>query len=533
MNGYKVVLTADRTLMSNYGGGLFYGFITTAPCKGFFFSLPQMLYTFIFKPVKADKYGRAQLAPHGLRRIEAAIVESGVVSPEEIVVSPPEKLRSVVGEKTAIIGISANDPLGKGPASTTIAGETGVIHEEPHTAFQFRKLVTSKVVQDARKRGAKVVVGGAGAWQIGLDVMKRYGIDFVVDGEGEIVTPKLFKKILNGEKLETPRIIKTKFDEYPDADQIPLLRGATVGGVVEVSRGCGRGCRFCTPTLRRLRHRSMENIIKDVETNIRFGQNAICLHAEDFFRYGSYDYAVKHDKVIELITKILKLKGLRSLGPSHIALVSIATSPKTAEAFSELIISRLNQPWVAYQTGIETGSPRLIEMYMDKKLFPYKPKDWPEVVERAFAVSADYNLIPCATVIVNLPGETEEDVNKTIELLEKLKPYKSFIAPLLFVPARSDLHRYRFMRLIEDAKPWHIELYRTIWRHDVRWLESLSIEYIKHNNPLTKLFIRMFVKYVVSYANRVAEKFFNEKLKSLESKLQKLASQQVFGVVRN
>ncbi|MCX8176138.1 MAG: hypothetical protein N3E48_02760 [Candidatus Bathyarchaeota archaeon] len=43
----------------------------------------------------------------------------------------------------------------------------------------------------------------------------------------------------------------------------------------------------------------------------------------------------------------------------------------------------------------------------------------------------------------------------------------------------------------------------------------------------------MFVKYVVSYANRVAEKFFDEKLKNLESKLQKLelTSQQVFGVM--
>ena len=530
LGGYSVVLTADRTLMSNYGGGLFYGFIATAPHKDFLFSHPLLLFTFVFKPVKVDRHGRAQLAPHGLRRIEAALIESGITSPEEIIVSPPEKLENVVSEKTAVIGITANDPLGKGPASTTVAGETGVIHEEPYTAWQFRKLVTSRIVQDARKRGAKVVVGGPGAWQIDLDVMKRYGIDFVVDGEGEIVAPKLFKKILDGENLETPAIIKTRFDEYPNAEQIPLLRGATVGGVVEVSRGCGRGCRFCTPTLRRLRHRSMEDIIRDIETNIKFGQYDICLHAEDLLMYGSYDYLVKHDKVIGLISKALKLKGLKSLGPSHIALVSVASSPKTAEAFSELITSRLNQRWIAYQTGIETGSPRLIEMHMEKKPYPYKPKEWPEVVERAFAISADCKLIPCATVIINLPKETEDDVIKTIELLEKIRPYKSFIAPLLFVPIKKD-DTHKRMRLIEDAKPWHIELYKTIWRHNIKWLKSLGFEYSAKNSLLTRVFIKAFIRYILAYANRVAEKFFDEKLKGLKSETYRLAEEEVFKAV--
>ena len=60
--------------------------------------------------------------------------------------------------------------------------------------------------------------------------MKRYGIDFVVEGEGEIVAPKLSKRILEGENLETPMKIKAAFDEVPSIEQIPLLRGATVGG---------------------------------------------------------------------------------------------------------------------------------------------------------------------------------------------------------------------------------------------------------------------------------------------------------------
>ncbi|RLI03102.1 hypothetical protein DRO30_01560, partial [Candidatus Bathyarchaeota archaeon] len=231
-----------------------------------------------------------------------------------------------------------------------------------------------------------------------------------------------------------------------------------------------------------------------------------------------------------LISKALKLKGLKSLGPSHIALVSVASSPKTAEAFSELITSRLNQRWIAYQTGIETGSPRLIEMHMEKKPYPYKPKEWPEVVERAFAISADCKLIPCATVIINLPKETEDDVIKTIELLEKIRPYKSFIAPLLFVPIKKD-DTHKRMRLIEDAKPWHIELYKTIWRHNIKWLKSLGFEYSAKNSLLTRVFIKAFIRYILAYANRVAEKFFDEKLKGLKSETYRLAEEEVFKAV--
>ncbi|MBS7612743.1 hypothetical protein KEJ48_00615 [Candidatus Bathyarchaeota archaeon] len=35
MCGYKVVLTADETLMCNYGGNIFLGFMTTGPVSGF------------------------------------------------------------------------------------------------------------------------------------------------------------------------------------------------------------------------------------------------------------------------------------------------------------------------------------------------------------------------------------------------------------------------------------------------------------------------------------------------------------------
>ncbi len=75
-------------------------------------------------------------------------------------------------------------------------------------------------------------------------IMDKLNIDYVHLGEGELSVPAMFKAILAGEKL--PRIIK---GGVPSIDEIPNIRAATIHGLVEISRGCGRGCAFCTPNI--------------------------------------------------------------------------------------------------------------------------------------------------------------------------------------------------------------------------------------------------------------------------------------------
>ena len=70
-------------------------------------------------------------------------------------------------------------------------------------------------------------------------------------------------------------------------EKIPVNRGATIGGIVEIGRGCWRGCAFCSPAMRSVRHRPVENILKDVQVNLDCGQKDIILHSEDVFSYGS------------------------------------------------------------------------------------------------------------------------------------------------------------------------------------------------------------------------------------------------------
>ncbi len=506
MKGYEIVLTGDRTMMSDYGGGLFLGFISTGPSKGF---IPTpLLFKFVFKPVPVIDGGRALLAPHGLRRIEAALLENGF-SEDEVVISPPEALHETIGSSTKIIGIHSHDHLGRGPATTTMSGETGIIHEEPLSAYGFRKLVTSKIIQKTRKKGAVVVAGGPGAWQFRKEDMGRLGVDLVVCGEGEKYVPKIFKEIIEGEKFEKPAILHVPVEEIPKPEEIPALKGATIGGLIEVSRGCGRGCSFCRANLRPLRHRPLEEIKKDVEINVKYGQRGVCLHSEDIFRYGSTPFQVSHKKVVKLFKTVEAVEGAKVNSFSHANLSSIAAYPETVEAVAE-IIGTSKEKWIGYETGIETGSSRLIEKHMKHKPYPFKPSEWKEVVEEAFAVSIENGLIPAATLIVNLPGEEEKDVVETVELIENLKNYKSLIVPLLYVNPFNPLDKR--IKFVEDSKPYHWELYKVIWEHNMKWVSALVKEYTRENKLSSKIFLKFLILAIEKFFNRKATEFIEERM---------------------
>ena len=63
------------------------------------------------------------------------------------------------------------------------------------------------------------------------------------------------------------------FWDRPELDDIPNIVEPSMHGMVEVMRGCGRGCKFCDVTLRSLRYYSPDVWKKHFRTlylNLRF-----------------------------------------------------------------------------------------------------------------------------------------------------------------------------------------------------------------------------------------------------------------------
>jgi radical SAM superfamily enzyme YgiQ (UPF0313 family) len=49
-------------------------------------------------------------------------------------------------------------------------------------------------------------------------------------------------------RLAAERELPASVVETPlKSEEIPVIRRAVAGGTVEITRGCGRGCQFCSP----------------------------------------------------------------------------------------------------------------------------------------------------------------------------------------------------------------------------------------------------------------------------------------------
>ena len=460
--GYKIVLTADRTLMSEYAGGIFLGFSACMP-QGL---IPDKLYFSMFCPsVPVNKDGSPKYAPCGLRKTEAQLLNSGF-SREDIIVAHPDYLDKVVGENTKAIGINETDPLGIGPATTTFTQLFNL--EKAYMAVKFKEILNHPAVQKYRP---KIIVGGPGAWQLEDDDARNgLGVNCVLVGEGERVVRSLFYSAVNGGEL--PQVVHGPVVEE---EEIPLIQGATIDGIIEIARGCGRGCAFCVPTLQRYRCFSLDRIMKEVKVNMDSGRRPL-LHAEDVFRYKANGFEVNEPAVKELFDTVYHYPEVKSVGISHFALASVASAPDLIKDLSYILDVKKAEEWMSGQCGIETGSPRLIGELMAGKAKPFKPEQWPDVVVNAFKILSNNFWVPCATLIVGLPGETDEDAQLTIDLVKKLHDYKSLLVPLFMVSEGGLKDKAPSFKMADITKK-QSELFVTCWQHNVDWAETFLNEY--------------------------------------------------------
>ncbi|MCW4020664.1 MAG: B12-binding domain-containing radical SAM protein [Candidatus Bathyarchaeota archaeon] len=487
-DGFPVVLTADRTLMSEYAGGIFLGFSACVPTG----LISDKLYFSLLCPsIDVNEDGSVEVAPCGTRKIEAALLEHGFRA-EDVVVAHPEHLEKVVGPKTKAVGITETDPLGMGPATSTFKGIFG---GEAYMAAKFRELLSHPAVKRFKPR---VIVGGPGAWQLeDEETRRRLKVDCAVIGEGEKVVGPLFRKALGGEEL--PGVV---YGEAASVDEIPVIKGATIEGLVEVARGCGRGCDFCVPTLQFFRCLPLDHILREVDVNLKAGRRPL-LHAEDVLRYGAKGLAVNEEAVIELFKSVKNYPGVESAPLSHYSLASAASAPGVVEEISS-ILGVDERHWLSGQTGIETGSPRLMRLHMRGKCRPFAAEDWPRVVVDAFEVLSENNWVPCATLVMGLPGEVDRDVELTISLVQELRSFRSLIVPL-FLVSMGRLQGRTESFTVDKMTSKHAELFVECWEHNFEWASVLFKDWseMRPANPVFRRGLRFVLSYGIKQGKRL------------------------------
>ncbi len=459
--GFEIVLTGGTALMSDYGGTPLWGFASALPEEFF----PSVVDKRLF-PTRSDRNGRAREAPLALCKIEASLLRDGFTR-DQVIIADPRKLDRVVGPETKAVGLTTMDPLGVSFGSGVIYMLMRLMGYQPkgrsYISRSFLRVLHHPALERYRP---KVILGGPAAWQfLDLTNPKESGIDCIIEGEGETVVQDVFRRAVRGEEL--PPVVH---GPPPPAEDIPTIATPSIGGIVEVTRGCGRGCKFCHPTLLSFRSMPLEAIEKEVQLNIDHGAPAVCLHSEEFFRYGVRGLTPDPKKVERLLQRVHCLTGDDVyLETDFTTAATVMTKPEVVPLAADYMT---NGRWSYIEMGIETPSPRMIIRIMPGKVLPFKPEEYGDVVEQSIGLLNDSHWIVCATMITNMPGETEEDVIAALELVDRLKSSKALINVLPFIPMGALRGRHQTIYNEVLADPLRAELIIRGFLQTERMLES-------------------------------------------------------------
>ncbi len=495
--GVKVVLTASATEMSDYYNNPFIAF--TAGFAGG--PVPvSVRRKYLYPPVERNADGRAKYAPYGLRKVEAFLLENGF-NESDVAVVHPDDLHAFIGPETKVVGISSMDPTGMAYVSKTYSSLIG--GGEPMNAVEFKRLVSHRSI---RKFKPTIIVGGFGSWQLERKkVADSYGANCVVIGGRPTTIVDVFRKAVNGEPL--PRVVRESSSQSSKTEFLPFIRHAAIDGEVEISKGCGRNCQFCTPTMQKKVDVPLDRIMDEVKITTREGSTHITLITEDLFLYGAKEkqFVPNKEAVVKLVKSVADHPGVKSVQASHMSLTPVVCKPDMIKEVAEVLLARNwyfhgEKPIVTAETGIETGSVRLMKKYMSGKMLPFKPEQWTDIVTSAFGILNDNDWYPLATLIVGLPDEKEEDVLDTLELMDDLKGYNAFYVPLFFVPLENCLLMNNKGAELDSLSKARWEFVIRCWEYNVViWRET----FLKHRfqNPIL---FKAINSVAIPYASRIA-----------------------------
>ena len=434
-----------------------------------------------WREVERNQDDSARYMPAGLRVLEASLLRE--YNADDIVACYPDDLDTFIGSDTRIVAVSTHNPLGVTFAAgvyTSIFGSA----KQPINSHYSRELF-ARVKASAFRANFKVIVGGSGGWQIAqTDSWDELSVDCVVEGRSEsTATLDLFAKAIRGEAL--PRQIDVGHPRERDGILIPDKR--TTFGVVEMTTGCGRRCQFCLPDLNPQLDVPKDRMMSAVHANVRDGNNQISLATEDMFIWGQVHthtpfYFPNREALLDLYSEVVNTPGVDHHVLSHATIAPSVVDPVLIKRLSDVCLNKspIKLPLLSTHPekralvpliGLETGSVRMAKQIMPSKGVPFSIDDWPSVLVRGLEVLNKNNWFPAMTLIVGNPGETDEDVKATIDLIYEVerRGLFAFFIPSIFTPLHDTrMEQKKGVTETKQLSPLQWQLMMKCWKMNLR-----------------------------------------------------------------
>ena len=425
--------------------------------------------------------GSAKYMPAGVRLVEKSLQRA--YDSDDIVSCYPDDLEKFIGPRTRVVAVSTHNPLGVTFAAGVYTSMFGS-SKMPINSHYSRELF-AKIKGNEHRENFKVIVGGSGGWQIiQTDLYDELGIDCVVDGRSESTdTLDLFAKAVRQEDIPREVVVKHPVDR--DAIMFPDTR--TTFGVVEMTTGCGRRCKFCVPDLNPQIDLPKDKIMGAVLANVREGNKQISLATEDMFIWGQVHtdtpfYFPNREALLDLYGSIVDTPGVEQHVLSHATIAPAVVDPILIKELSKILLpkSPIHFPYLSTHPekkalapliGLETGSIKMAKKVMASKGVPFSIDHWQSVVLEGLRVMNENNWFPAMTLIVGNPDETDEDNRATLDLVYEMerRGLFAFLIPSIFTPLHDTrMEMEKGVTQTRELTPLQWQLMMKCWKMNLR-----------------------------------------------------------------
>ncbi len=262
------------------------------------------------------------------------------------------------------------------------------------------------------KKKPIVVVAGCVAQAENEEMLKREPyIDIVI---GPQAYHKINDLILNQSKNkkidETDFDTVTKFNYFDDIKN----ENSKISAFLTIQEGCDKFCHFCVvPYTRGPEYsRPFEQIIMEAEELIKNGVREITLLGQNVNAY-SYSENGKEYRISDLIKKLDQYSELK-----RVRYTTSHPRDMTDDLIDCYSSCKKLMPFV--HLPIQSGSDKILDL-MNRK---HKVDDYLKIYEKLININNDIKF--SSDFIIGYPGETENDFNDTLKLLDKVNFINSF-----------------------------------------------------------------------------------------------------------
>ncbi len=263
-----------------------------------------------------------------------------------------------------------------------------------------------------KNKNLVIGVGGCVASQEGEMIMKRAPyVDMVFGPQTLHRLPQMLDKVLDNRQ----QAVDISFPEIEKFDRLPPPSVDGVKAFVSIMEGCSKYCSFCVVPYTRGTEfsRPFDDVITEIYGLAEHGVREVTLLGQNVNGYRGLTHESRIMEFAELLHYVAAIDGIDRVRytTSH----PVDFTEELVAAYAEIpeLVSHLHLP-------VQSGSNRLLEMIKRCYTAEYYLQwiDKLKIARPGISLSSDF--------IIGFPGETDEDFQQTMDLIDAVRFDQSY-----------------------------------------------------------------------------------------------------------